>query len=127
MKNLISLFALITFFSFTTTAVSAQSMEFINKSDCQVTVQLFILDANCDVVCSTTPVPVAGETEVSIPWACGVLFQPSTATFAVRVFDGTTSHSVGSGCGLPTTTNYDDCQNINRTLEFYSPASAVIY
>jgi len=127
MKNLISLFALIALFTFTTTAVSAQSLEFINKSQCDVTVQLYIFDANCDLVCAGNPVTVLGETEISIPWNCGVLYQPSTSTFAIRVLDGMTGAGVGTGCGLSLIDNYDDCQGINRTLEMYSPASAVIY
>lgn len=127
MKNLISLFALVALFTFTTTAVSAQSMEFINKSDCPVTAQLAILDGNCNLVCFGTPIPVGAESEINIPLTCGVLYQLSTATFVIRVVDGTTAVTVGTGCGLPSTANYDDCQNINRTLEIYSAASAVIY
>ena len=127
MKNLFAMFALLACFTLTTTAVSAQSMEFINKSNCNITVQLAILDANCDLVCVGAAIPVAAETEIQIPWSCGVLFQLATSSFGLRVTDGSTVVSVGTGCGLPTTSNYDDCEGMKRTLEIYSPLSAVIY
>lgn len=128
MKKLVSIFALLAFFTISASTVFGQGLEFGNKSECTISVSVTVFDANCNVVCTGGPTIIAGESEATItPTGCGVFIPALGYSVAVEVTDGTTVTTVGSGCGFNSTANYDDCNNVNRTLELYGHQAAVVY
>lgn len=126
MKKHIILLPLLVLLFFAGSTVFGQSLEFENRSDCDVTVVL--TTGSCNQGCSTGTItlPAMSVTEIQLPPCPIPSFFPN-AFNRITLTDGASTVTVGLACGLPQSATYTDCTGEPRTLGMASSTRARIF
>lgn len=105
--------------------VYGQSLEFENRSNCDVTVVL--TSGSCNQGCSTGTItlPARSVTEIPLP-PCNIPSFFPNAFNRLTLTDGASTVSVGLACGLPSQATYTDCTGDPRTVIMVSATQAQI-
>lgn len=113
---------------FSATSSYGQSLEFENKSECTVFVQLTASQNSCKPQCQTGLIALApnSSTQIAVPNCVFGGWVP-VQFFQIDLTDGGSTATVGLGCGLNSSATYIDCTGDPRTVVMNNAYSATIY
>ena len=129
MKTKFFFFSLLAFLFVSATAANAQTLEFENKSNCVVVVQISASATSCIPDCQTGLIFLQPEssTQIALP-PCGTgPFATPAQFFQIEYSAGGSTGVIGLGCGLSQSDTYIDCEGVSRTIVMNSVFSATIY